>query len=109
MIETLALFALSAAPPPTAAPPPLPSTLAVFVASEDPAAEHAAGRLEIDLTQALEKKGAKLVDLNALFPAPPPSIDEGLKLIKAGKDAYDNLDLDTTIKKLTDAALFFVN
>jgi hypothetical protein len=83
-------------------------TVAVFVKADDQVAERIAGRLEFDVADALKKQGAVLPDVSALFPPPKESADEGDALVTAGKEAYDNLDLDGAVQKLTDGALFFV-
>lgn len=83
-------------------------TVAVFVKADDQVAERAAGKLEVDLAAALTKQGAQLSDIEKLFPPPKEASDEGDALVAAGKEAYDNLDLDGAVQKLTDGALFFV-
>lgn len=106
MLPALALLALSASAEPakTSSVP----YVAVFVIPEDTVAEHVAGRIEVDLAQRLEKKGAPMVDLAAKYPQPKSPPDEGEKLLKEGKEAYDNLDMDAAIQKLTDGVLFFI-
>jgi hypothetical protein len=104
MLALALLSVLTAEPAKTAAVP----WVAVFITPEDTVAEHVAGKLEVELAQRLEKKGAQLIDLTARFPQPKTSSDEGDQLLKEGKDAYDNLDMDTAIQKLTDGVLFFI-
>ncbi len=103
----LALLVLVAAAP---KPIELPDKAAVFAVGQDPVAKTAAGRVELELTKALKKKGVNLVDVETQF-APPPldsASEEGDKLFTAGKEAYDNLDMDAAAKSLTSAALFFI-
>ncbi len=81
---------------------------AVFVQPGDTVAERVAGKIEVELQQRLAKKGAPVVDLAARFPQPKVDAAEGQNLIKEGKEAYDNLDMDAAIQKLTDGALYFI-
>jgi hypothetical protein len=104
MLPLLVAIAASASSPKVAGPP----VVAVFAKADDQVAERASGKLEVDLTAALKKRGVKTPDLDALFPPPKEPTEEGDTLVAAGKEAYDNLDLDGAIGKLTDAALFFV-
>lgn len=106
MLSALAFVAL-AADPVVANTSAVPFAT-VFVTPADPVADRGAGRLEVDLSAALAKRNVRITDLDALFPQPRQPRDEGELLIKEGKEAYDNLDLDTAIRKLTDGALFFV-
>src|ERR1700690_1444173 len=107
MLPLLVAFVAAAEPTVTATTSSVPY-IAVFAKGEDSTAERNAGKLEDDLSQALTKRGAAMADLEARFPPPIGPSDEGDKLIAAGKDAYDNLDLDGAVTKLTDGALFFV-
>ena len=106
MLAALALVALTAEPDP--AKPELPPVTAVFAFAEDTIAERMAGKVEIELAERLTKKNVQMVNIGALFPATKESTAEGDALVKDGKEAYDNLDLDAAIAKLTDAALFFI-
>src|SRR6185295_18267696 len=103
MLLALALVALSAEPSVAAETQAVPYVV-VFVNGADTVADRFAGKVEVELSQRLEKKGAQLVDLAARFPSPKLPTQEGDALIKDGKEAYDNLDMDGAIQKLTDAA-----
>jgi hypothetical protein len=99
------IFAVLAAPPAGAAPAraPLPPRAAVFVVGEDPSHAAAAGAVEVRLSDALEDAKVDLVDVDALFPAPPP--DEGGKaLLQEARAAFDDLDFALGIQK-AEAAL----
>ncbi len=92
-----------------AASPSLPAEAAVFAAGQDSVANGIAGKVEVELMQALNRKGVALADLAALFPPPAPSpSDEGDKLFAQGREAYDNLDFDAANKALTEAAVYFI-
>ncbi|MBL8953319.1 MAG: PEGA domain-containing protein [Myxococcaceae bacterium] len=101
---TTALLLLLSAEAKTASVP----FVAVFVQGEDATAEHHAGKIEVELSHRLAKRGAPLVDLAARYPPPRHDATEGSTLIKEGKEAYDNLDMDAAIQKLTDAGLYFI-
>ena len=101
-----ALFVLAAAAP---APVSLPATAAVFAAGQDTIANNTAGRVEIEFTKALKKKGVALVDLATVFPpTAPASAEEGEKLFTTGREAYDNLDFDAAGTALSEAAVYFI-
>ena len=105
-VLNLALLVLAAAAP---KPVDLPDKVAVFAAGEDTVAKTIAGRVEIEFTKALKKKGVALADIEAQFPPPAAeSGEEGDKLFTAGKEAYDNLDFDGAAKTLAQAAVFFI-
>jgi hypothetical protein len=87
----------------------LPPAACVFAAGGDTVARGISGRVEVELSKALKKKGIALVDLEALFPPPAPeSSEEGDRLFAKGREAYDNLDFDTSAQLLTQAAVFFI-
>lgn len=103
----LSLVVLAAAPPPPAVN--LPAAATVFAAGQDTVAQNLAGKVEVELTRALKKKGVFLVELGALYPPPkPPSSEEGDKLFTEGREAYDNLDFEAAGKALANAAVFFI-
>lgn len=105
---TLTLVLLTAKP---AGPrlPDLPDATTVFAAGQDPAAQAVAGRIELELGKALKNKGVSLVDPGKVFPPPAPaSSEEGDALVKAGREAYDNLDFEAAGKSLAEAAVFFI-
>ncbi|MBK7860033.1 MAG: PEGA domain-containing protein [Archangiaceae bacterium] len=106
MLAALALLtALSAEPAKTSSVP----YVAVFVSPDDATSEKLAGRAEVQLAERLQKKGALLLDLDQQFPKPKTSSAAGDQLIKEGKEAYDNLDMDAAILKLTQAAAYFLD
>lgn len=89
--------------------PDLPPAAAVFAAGQDTVAQGIAGRIEIDFGKALKNKGVPLVDPSKVFPPPAPaSSEEGDALVKAGREAYDNLDFEAASKSLAEAAVFFI-
>jgi PEGA domain len=82
---------------------PVPSNKAVVFAGGDPRA----GRIELKLSGALTRAGVDAVDLDARFPPVEVSAEDGEKLAKEGREAYDNLDTEAAVTKLAAAAQFF--
>lgn len=82
--------------------PPLPKDAMVFVLNTDGSQPPEASGLEASLTRALREKSVLLVDLDAAYPQPPAPTG-GEALFKEGKEAYDNLDLDTAKAKFSEA------
>ncbi len=106
LLNALVVLTLSADPV-TAKTSAVPY-VAVFLTPDDTVAEHSTGRLEVELADKLAKKGVPMVDIGARYPQPKTSAEEGETLIKEGKEAYDNLDMDAAIQKLTDGILWYV-
>lgn len=103
----LTLVVLAARPGPR--PLDLPAASSVFVAGQDTVAQGTAGRIEVEFSSALKKKGVTLVDPGAVFPPPAPaSGQEGETLFATGREAYDNLDFEAAGKSLAEAAVFFI-
>lgn len=107
LLHALAVLALSADPLVPASTSAVPY-VAVFITPDDTVAEHHAGKIEVELASKLGAKGVPVVDLAAKYPQPKTTSDEGDTLIKEGKEAYDNLDMDAAIAKLTDGILYFI-
>lgn len=81
---------------------------AVFVRAQDPDAERLSGAFESQLSRALIGKGLEVVDFGERFPPPAPaSLEEGERLMEAGREAFNNLDPDTAFSKFSAAAAFF--
>jgi hypothetical protein len=78
----------------------------VFAIPRTANAEPAAARLQAELTRLLgSKPDVRLVNLDALFPAPEPaSTKEADALYEEGKEAYDNLDPEAAAGKFSAAA-----
>lgn len=93
---------LAAKPAPAKKLPPLPKDAMVFVLKTDGSQPAEAAGLEAKLLKALREKAVLLTDLDAAFPQPTPP-NGGEALFKEGKDAYDNLDLDTAKAKFGEA------
>jgi hypothetical protein len=111
-VRTLALLAVLAAVPalsePKPAPPPAVTKVAVFGIGLDTVAGEAAGRVEGRVQGALTSKGIDVVDYDNLFPPPEPaSLEDGEKLFKQAREAYDNLDADLACEHLANAIKFF--
>ena len=83
--------------------PPLPNEAIVFVVNKDGTQPAEASAIEAKLGAALKAQNVMLADVDALFPAPAAPTD-GDALYKEGKEAFDNLDLETAKQKF-DAAL----
>ena len=66
-----------------------------------------AGRVELKLSGALVRAGVDMVDLEARFPPPEVSGEDGEKLAKEGREAYDNLDTEAAVQKLSAATSFY--
>lgn len=86
-----------------AAPAAPPSNKAVVLAGGD----DRAGKVELKLAGALGRAGVDVVDLEARFPPPLVSSEEGDKLAKEGREAYDNLDTEAAVQKLSAATAFY--
>lgn len=83
--------------------------MAVFAVGLDTVAKQSVGRLEAELSQALRAKGAKLLDIEVLFPPPAPaSLEEGDKLFEEGRQLLDNLDLEAAADSFTASAVFLI-
>jgi hypothetical protein len=81
---------------------------AVFAVPEGEGGQKEAAALGAALEDALSSRGAKMVDLDALFPAPPPAaVSRGEELFKEGREAYDNLDADRAAEKFNQAIAFY--
>jgi hypothetical protein len=100
-LTTLVLLAVIAATNPPAAS--APSNKAVVFAAGDPRA----GKLELKLSGALIRAGADVNDLEAKYPPPEVSAEDGEKLAKEGREAYDNLDTEAAVTKLAAATQFY--
>lgn len=94
----LGVFAATSSP----AAAPLPNKAVVF-AGGDPRA----GRVELQLQGALQRAGVEVVDLEARFPPPEVPSEDGDRLAKEGREAYDNLDTEAAVQKLSAATQFF--
>ena len=94
------LYVFAATTSPAAAPT---SNKAVVFAGADPRA----GRIELKLSGALTRAGADVVDLESRFPPTEVSAEDGEKLAKEGREAYDNLDTEAAVQKLSAATGFF--
>jgi hypothetical protein len=81
---------------------------AIFAVPLEDAAQKEAAGLGAGLEDALASRGAQVVDLDALFPPPPPaSVSRGEDLFKEGRNAYDNLDVDRAAEKFNQAIAFY--
>ncbi|MBX7116607.1 MAG: PEGA domain-containing protein [Myxococcaceae bacterium] len=100
------LFIAAAAQPLTPAAVESTPTAALFVLAAPGTTPSAAAEADAQLRQALLKTGVQLPSWTL-----PARISEAatakLKLISEGRQAYDNLDIDGAIEKLTQARMYF--
>lgn len=89
------------AAPKGSAAAPLPNRAAVFVYAKD-GNDGAAGRTEIQLTRALDDAQVNVADVNTLFPPPAPDTETD-QLLKAAREAWDNLDYEAAAAKYQQA------
>ena len=86
--------------------PSLPNRAAVFVLPKDDGATAVAGRTEAALLKALESNDVTITSLDTLFAAPERE-NVGARHLKAGQEAFENLDLEAAAKKYDEALAWF--
>ena len=105
-MTSLFVFIAAAAQPLTPAAVESTPTAALFVLATQGTTPSAAAQADAQLRQALLTTGVQL----PAWTLPQPvseATSAKLKLISEGRQAYDNLDIDGAIEKLTPARMYF--
>lgn len=100
------ILLLASAPPSLAPRSTVPPTAALFVEGSEGTSPAIAPTLEIQLANALRHAGVEVAAWKSTEPTPDSAAM--VKRISEGRQAYDNLDIDTAIDKLTQARTFFL-
>jgi hypothetical protein len=99
---TTLFLAVALAATTSPAPAPLPNKAVVFAGGDA-----RAGKIDLKLVEALKKAGVEVLDLDAKFPPPEATAEDAEKLAKEGREAYDNLDTEAAVQKLTSATQIY--